>query len=95
MCRWRIRSSSRRDLLDGVEAAFRPQRDVDERDEGGDFDERADGAGEGLAGGDAEHGDRHGDGELEVVARRGEGDRGVAVVGEAQAVAERRTSRST
>ena len=68
----------------GVVPASGPQRDVDEPDEDGDLDERADDAGEGLAGGDAEHPDRDGDRELEVVAGGGEGDRRVAVVREPQ-----------
>ena len=53
-----------------------PQRHVHQRDERGDFDQRADHCGEGFAGVDAEHRDRDGDGEFEVIARRREGERG-------------------
>ena len=49
-----------------------PQRDVDEPDECRHLDERADDAGERLAGSDTEDADGHRDAELEVVARRGE-----------------------
>ena len=60
------------------------ERDVDEGDEHGHLDERADDAGERLAGGDAEGGDRDRDGELEVVAGGGEGERRRALVGHAE-----------
>ena len=55
-----------------------PEADVHEADEDGDLDQRADDAGEGLAGGHAEDADGDGDGELEVVAGGGEDDGGGA-----------------
>ena len=58
----------------GVEAFAGPEGDVDESDEDGYFDERADHAGEGFAGGDPEHADGDGDGEFEVVGGGGERD---------------------
>src|SRR5487761_1536093 len=61
------------------------QGDVDEGDEGGDLDERADHAGQGLAAGDAEGGDGGGDGQLEVVAGDGEREGGGALVRQADA----------
>src|SRR5690625_23343 len=61
--------SRRRCPVRGAVPALGPQRDVGETDQHRDFGEWADGAGEGLAAGDAEHGDGNGDGELEVVAR--------------------------
>src|SRR5690554_1172982 len=67
-------------LLCGAEQAAAGQADVDQGDQDGDLDERADHAREGLAGGDAEDPDRYGDGQLEVVAGGGEGERGRLVV---------------
>ena len=61
------------------EEAAGPEAHVDQGDEDGHLDERADDAGQGLAGGDAEGGDRDGDGEFEVVARRGERQGGGAL----------------
>src|SRR5512143_1462664 len=58
------------------EAAADGHGDRDQADQDRDFDERADHAGESLAGGGAEGGDGHRDGQLEVVARRGERQRG-------------------
>ena len=71
-----------------VEATSGPQRHVDQADEHGHLDEGSDDAGEGLARGHAEHADGYGDAELEVVARSGEGDRGVEVVGQPHAQAQ-------
>jgi hypothetical protein len=50
-----------------VEAAVGSERYVDQPDEDGHFDQRADDTGEGLTGGDAEDADRDGDRELEVL----------------------------
>ena len=85
-----VRSNPGRDAglrLDGLddacgpaEAAAQPERDVDERDEHGHLDQRADDAGERLAGGGAEDADGDGDRELEVVGGDGEGEaRGLRV----------------
>ena len=64
-----------------VEAAQEVETDVDEADQRGHLDQRADDGGEGDAG-EAEDRDGHGDGEFEVVARRGEGERrGARIVG--------------
>ena len=48
---------------------------VDQADHDRDLDERADDRGEGLARVDPEDGHGHGDGQLEVVAGGGEGQR--------------------
>ena len=57
-----------------------PQRDVHQTDEHRHLDERPDDRGKSHARGDAEDGDGHGDGQLEIVACRGEGQRGAAGV---------------
>jgi hypothetical protein len=64
------------------------ERDVDQADEDGDLDQGSDDPGQGLAGGDAEGRDGHGDGELEVVAGGGEGQRRRALVAQAERVAQ-------
>ena len=48
---------------------------MDQVDEDGHLDERADDRGEGLAGVDAEDGHGHGDGKFEVVGGGSEGER--------------------
>ena len=68
--------------------APRPQRDVDEADEDGHLDERPDHPGERLAARHPEHPDGDGDGQLEVVAGRGERQRGRPLVAEVKASAE-------
>ncbi len=50
--------------------ATRPEADVHQSDEDGNFDEGADDSSERLTAGHAEDADRDGDGELEVVAAR-------------------------
>ena len=72
-----------------VVAAPRPQGHVDQADQDGHFDQRADHAGQGLAAGDAEDADGDGDGQLEVVARSGERQGGGALIGQAEGAAER------
>ena len=74
----------RRRRVGGVEPPAQPEGDVDQADQDRDLDQRADDAGEGLAGGDAEDADGDGDGELEVVARGGEGERRGARVAAAE-----------
>src|SRR6478672_6129709 len=64
------------------------ERDVDEGDEHRHLDERADHAGEGLAGSRPEGGDRDRDRQLEVVARSSERQRGGALVRHPQETAE-------
>ena len=58
-----------------VKAALGPERDVNQRYERGDLYEGANDSGERFAGGYAERSNRHGDGQLEVVAGRGECER--------------------
>ncbi len=53
----------RRGGVAGKEASAGPEGEVDQGDQGGHLDERADDAGQGLAGG----ADDDGDGQLEVV----------------------------
>jgi hypothetical protein len=65
----------------------RPQGDVDESDEDRHLDQGSDDAGQCLAAGDSEGADGDRDGQLEVVARGGEGQRGGAFVGEADGLA--------
>ena len=67
----------------------------DQTDEDGHLDQRADDPGERFARGDAEDADRHGDGELEVVARRSERDRRRCARTRIRVVARRRTRRTT
>src|SRR5579875_1202364 len=62
--------------------------DVDERDEDGHLDEGTDDSRQRLTRGDAEYTDAHGDRELEVVPRCGEGERRRPLVGEAESSAE-------
>src|SRR5699024_2479389 len=69
-----IYSYSVRSLVGGgwEESWSCPQRDVNESDEDGHFDERTDDSGQCLSGGDAVRPDRQRDGEFEVVAGRSE-----------------------
>src|SRR5690606_14215483 len=66
----------------GLEQASAPQADVDQGDQDGHLDERPDHPGQRLARGDAEDADRDRDGQFEVVARGGEGERGGPLVPE-------------
>jgi len=70
-------------------AAAEPQGHVDESDEDRHLDQRADDAGQRLAGRRAEHADGDGDRQLEVVRRGREGERRRAGVAEAQRAPER------
>ena len=72
-----------------VVAATCPQGDVHQGDENRNLDERTHDTGERFAAGDAEDADRHGDRQLEVVARRSERQGGGPLVGEAECLAER------
>src|SRR5690625_2742003 len=88
---WYRWSSGARFVLVGVgaePAACSPQGDVDESDEDRHLEQRADHPGQRLPTGCAEGADGDGDGELEVVARRGERQRGGSGVAEADALAE-------
>ena len=58
-----------------LEPGAQPQGDIDEGDHYRHFDEGPDDRGEGLSRAEAEDRDGDRDGELEVVARRGEGER--------------------
>src|SRR5690625_1299948 len=69
-------------------AACGPEGDVDEADEDGHLNQRTHDSGQRLSAGCAEGADGDGDGELEVVARRGERQRGRSGVAEADALAE-------
>ena len=72
-----------------------PQRDVNEGDQHRNFDQGADDAGQRLPGGHPESADRHRDGQFEVVAGRGERQRGGALVAQSSRVSttcRRRTS---
>ena len=66
----------------GEPSALQAERDLDQQDEGRHFDKRADDGGEGGSGVEAEDGDGNRDGQFEVVAGGGEGERGrLGVIG--------------
>ena len=55
---------------------LQPQRNLHQQNQRRDLDQRADHRGKGRAGVEAEDGHRNRDGQLEVIARRGERERG-------------------
>src|SRR6478672_8859999 len=71
-----------------VETPAQGEADVDQPDKSGDLDEGTDHASQGLSRRCAEGRDGHGDRELEVVARSGEGQRRRARVAEPEAASE-------
>src|SRR5674476_815257 len=71
------------------ESSAQRKADIDQPHQHGHLDEGADDPRERLPGSGSERGDRHRDGQLEVVAGRGEGEGGRAFVAEAEAGAQR------
>src|ERR1035441_11000402 len=76
-----------------VKAALRPQRHVDQANEHGHLDERTDHPGKGLSASDPKDTDADRDGQLEVVARRGEGQGRGAIIGKPEGSPDRKSTR--